>query len=168
MVKSPRHQQPGLGRQMEEAAFDLLAALIQARYLKADSKAMAPPTALRCSIPSGRYAALLCVETKHRRQFVDSLLSRNQRQMKRKADFMVQNVGGENLLVPLGAQVMDLNGLFILNDTAAWVWELLAAEVSLDELSSAVAEQFGVDHETAHADVRTFVDGITRLGLLEK
>ena len=38
--------------------------------------------------------------------------------MKRKADFIMQNVGGENLLVPLGAQVMDLNGLVILNDTA--------------------------------------------------
>jgi len=28
--------------------------------------------------------------------------------MKRKADFIMQNVGGENLLVPLGAQVMDM------------------------------------------------------------
>ena len=87
--------------------------------------------------------------------------------MKRKADFMMQNVGGENLLVPLGTQVMDLNGLITLNDTAAYVWELLAEEHSLDELAGAVVEQFDVDPESAHVDVQTFVDEITRLGLLE-
>ena len=46
--------------------------------------------------------------------------------MKRKTDFIMQNVAGENLLVPLGARMMDLNGLITLNDTAACVWELLA------------------------------------------
>ena len=87
--------------------------------------------------------------------------------MKRKNDFIMQDVGGENLLVPLGAQVMDLNGLITLNDTAACVWELLAAERSLDELTAAVAERFDVDPETARADVQTFVDEIAKIGLLE-
>jgi len=87
--------------------------------------------------------------------------------MKRKADFLMQSVGGEILLVPLGAQVMDLNGLITLNDTAACVWELLAQERSLDELTAAVAERFDVAAEIACADVQTFVDEITRLGLLE-
>lgn len=87
--------------------------------------------------------------------------------MKRKADFMIRNVGGENLLVPLGSQVMDLNGLIILNDTAACVWELLTEEYTLDELAAAVAERFDVAAEITRADVQTFVDEINRLGLLE-
>lgn len=87
--------------------------------------------------------------------------------MKRKADFIMQNVGGENLLVPLGAQVIDLNGLIILNDTAACVWELLAEERTLDELAAAVAEHFAVAAEIARADVQTFVDEIAKMGLLE-
>ena len=80
---------------------------------------------------------------------------------------MMQNVAGENLLVPLGAQVMDLNGLIILNDTAACVWELLAQERTLDELAAAVAERFDVAAEIVRADVQTFVDEIARMGLLE-
>jgi hypothetical protein len=87
--------------------------------------------------------------------------------MKRKADFMLQNVGGENLLVPLGAQVMDLNGLNTLNNTAACAWELLAEERTLDELAAAVAERFDVAAEIARADVQTFVDEIAKMGLLE-
>lgn len=87
--------------------------------------------------------------------------------MKHKADFMMQNVGGENLLVPLGAQVMDLNGLVILNGTGACVWELLAHEHSVDELADAVAEQFDVTPERARADVQTFLDEIAKMGILE-
>lgn len=87
--------------------------------------------------------------------------------MKRKADSMMQNVGGENLLVPFGAQVMDLNGLITLNDTAECAWELLAEERSVDELAAAVAERFDATPDRVRADVQTFVDETTRLGLLE-
>jgi hypothetical protein len=87
--------------------------------------------------------------------------------MKRKNGFIMQNVGGENLLVPLGEQVKSLNGLITMNDTAACVWELLAAERSLDELTAAVAERFDIDPETACADLQTFADAIAKMGLLE-
>lgn len=88
--------------------------------------------------------------------------------MKRKADFMMQNVGGENLLVPLGAQVMDMNGLVTLNDTGACVWDLLAQDRMADELATAVAERFDVNTATARADVQTFLDEIAGMGLLEQ
>lgn len=87
--------------------------------------------------------------------------------MKRKADFMMQEVGGENILIPLGVQVKALNGIITLNDTAACVWKLLAEEHNLDELASAVAERFDVDAEIAHNDVENFVAEITALGILE-
>lgn len=87
--------------------------------------------------------------------------------MKRKADFMLQTVGGEHVLVPLGAQVKALNGIITLNVTAACVWELLADERSLNELTAAVAKRFNVAVGIASTDVRTFVDEIARLGLLE-
>jgi len=88
--------------------------------------------------------------------------------MKRKNDFMMQNVGGGvNLLVPLGAQVMDLNGFVTLNDTAACVWELLAQDRTEDELARAVAKEFDMDAAIARADVQAFLDEIAAMGLLE-
>jgi hypothetical protein len=88
--------------------------------------------------------------------------------MKRKNDFMMQNVGGGvTLLVPLGAQVMDLNGFVTLNDTAACVWELLAQDRTADELAGAVAEEFNMDAAIARADVQAFLDEIAGMGLLE-
>ncbi|MCX6842061.1 MAG: PqqD family protein [candidate division WOR-3 bacterium] len=88
--------------------------------------------------------------------------------MKRKDNFVMQEVGGENLLVPIGSQVMDMNGLVILNDTARCVWELLAQDRSADELAAAVVERFDVTPDRARADVQTFLDEITRMGMVKQ
>lgn len=80
---------------------------------------------------------------------------------------MLQSVGGENMLVPLGSQVVDTNGMVILNSTGRYVWELLAEDRSVDELATAVVERFDVDRERARADVQAFLDDITHIGLVE-
>jgi hypothetical protein len=41
MVKLPQRQRPGLGRRLEESAFDLPAALVKVRFLRAEAKAAA-------------------------------------------------------------------------------------------------------------------------------
>jgi hypothetical protein len=87
--------------------------------------------------------------------------------MKRSEDFLLQNVGGQDLLVPLGAKVMDMNSLITLNATGRRVWELLAEDHSLEYLVAKVVEQFDVDLERTRADVQAFLDDLGRLGLLE-
>lgn len=59
--------------------------------------------------------------------------------MKRSFNFVMQNIGGVKLLIPLGSQVADSNGVITLNNTAAYIWELLAQEHSVEELSTSVA-----------------------------
>jgi hypothetical protein len=87
--------------------------------------------------------------------------------MKRKDDFILQNVGGENLLVPSGQRVVDLNGLVILNATGKFLWELLAEDRSVDDLAKQVVERFDVDQDCARIDVETFMHDIEGMGLLE-
>jgi hypothetical protein len=87
--------------------------------------------------------------------------------MKRSEDFLLQKVGGQDLLVPLGRKVMDMNSLITLNATGRRVWELLATDHSVDHLVEEVVEQFDVDPERARIDVLAFLDDLGRLGLLE-
>jgi hypothetical protein len=87
--------------------------------------------------------------------------------MKRSEDFLLQNVGGQDLLVPIGARVLDMNSLITLNATGRRVWELLAEDQSLEYLVAQVVERFDVDQERARADVQAFLDDLGRLGLLE-
>ncbi len=84
--------------------------------------------------------------------------------MKRKDDLMLQKVGGQALLIPLGAKVLDMNGMVVLNTTGSFIWELLAEERSFEELVTAVVERFEVEADRAEADVRTFVDDLCGQG----
>lgn len=81
---------------------------------------------------------------------------------------MLQSVGGKDLLVPLGAQVMDTNAIITLNATGRCVWELLAEDRSVDELAAAVTQRFDVDMDRARVDVQTFLDEITAMGLIDR
>lgn len=87
--------------------------------------------------------------------------------MKRKDDLMLQKVGGQSLLIPLGAKVLDMNGMVVLNATGSFVWELLARECSFEELVAAVVERFEVEAGRAEADVRIFVDDLSRQGWID-
>lgn len=87
--------------------------------------------------------------------------------MKRSEGFVLQNVGGQDLLVPIGAKVMDMNALITLNATARRIWDLLAEDRSVEYLVTDMVERFDVDPERARADVQLFLHDLGRLGLLE-
>ena len=87
--------------------------------------------------------------------------------MKRKDNFVMQNVAGEYLLVPLGEKVMDMNAVITLNSTSAHIWSLLDRDRTIDELTAAVVERFDVDQARAHTDIEKFLKKIAELGLLQ-
>jgi hypothetical protein len=87
--------------------------------------------------------------------------------MKRKNNVIMREIGGQTLLVPIGAKVIALNGLITLNEPAACLWEMLAQERTEDELSAALAERFDVTLERAYKDVQTFLKDIDKIGVIE-
>ncbi|MBA4417734.1 MAG: PqqD family protein [Syntrophus sp. (in: bacteria)] len=86
--------------------------------------------------------------------------------MKRKDDFVLRNVGGTSLLVPLGAQVRSTNAIVALNETGRYVWTLLQEDKSIDDLADAVVSRFDVDRYQACSDVRYFLEELTDAGFL--
>ncbi|ABK19652.1 PqqD family protein [Syntrophobacter fumaroxidans] len=87
--------------------------------------------------------------------------------MKRSEDFSLRNVGGQDILVPLGAKVLDMNALITLNATGRIVWELLAQDRSLEYLVTEVVKEFDIDEDSARGDVQAFLNELGRLGLLK-
>jgi hypothetical protein len=81
--------------------------------------------------------------------------------------FIVRELAGEVIVVPIGERVIDFNGLITLNDTAHLLWKRLKEGASLDELADAVIKEFDTDHETAYRDTETFVTQLKEKGLLE-
>ena len=86
--------------------------------------------------------------------------------MKRNEDFRLRNVGGQDLLLPVGGKVLDMNVLITLNATGCCIWELLSDDCSLEFLVAEVAKHFDVDEDNARADVVAFLGELEKLGLV--
>jgi len=87
--------------------------------------------------------------------------------MRRKNGFALRKVGEVNIIVPLGQNVLDLNGVITLNETGAFIWELLGEERSLDELVEAVCQEFEVEPDQARKDIEDFLENLKRFDIFE-
>ena len=54
----------------------------------------------------------------------------------------------------------------LLNETAARIWELLASPQTLDDLTTALGDEYDVDAAELRDEVASCVEGLTTKGLL--
>ena len=86
--------------------------------------------------------------------------------MKLKHEFVLREVAGETLLVPVGAATLSLNGMLVLNGSGRFLWEQLPAAETEEVLVKALLEEYEVDEATARTDVSEFLEEIRKLGIL--
>lgn len=86
--------------------------------------------------------------------------------MKIKSGFMLRKVGGRNVVVAVGAASREFNGIIKLNETGAFLWELLRTERTPEELTAALLEEYDIGEETAAADVGAFLKKLEEAELL--
>lgn len=87
--------------------------------------------------------------------------------MKIKEGFLLRNVAGNNVVVPLGQNSIDFNGMISLNETGAFLFEKMLGEISREELIKAVVEEYEVEEAVATTDVDNFIEKVKGEGLFE-
>lgn len=87
--------------------------------------------------------------------------------MKIKDGFILRNVAGNNVVVPIGQATIDFNGMISLNDTGAFIFEQMLNEITRDELVQAVINEYGIDGKLAQKDVDAFIEKIKGEDLFE-
>lgn len=85
---------------------------------------------------------------------------------KLKSKFVAREVGDELIIVPLSANVAQMNELFTLNETAKVIWDQLDEHSTFDNLLQAITNSFETDEATAKKDIELFL--IKLNGLLKK
>lgn len=86
--------------------------------------------------------------------------------MKLKEGFVLRCVGGHSIVVPVGAQTVDFNCMITLNETGAFLWQQLLEERTVEELTSALLDEYEVEPATAAADVARFIEKLQQAELL--
>ena len=86
--------------------------------------------------------------------------------MKVKENFLLRQVAGSWLVMPIGQEMLDFNGLLTLNETGAFLWQRLQKGASIEELATALTEEYRVSLEDARADIKEFCDTLIQKGCL--
>ena len=86
--------------------------------------------------------------------------------MKLKKGFVLREVAGETVVVPVNAE-LNFNGMITLNETAKVLWKVLENETDEDALVKAILGEFNVDEATAQNDVALFIQKLKGLDFLE-
>ena len=86
--------------------------------------------------------------------------------MKLKNGFVLREVAGETVVVPVEAD-LNFNGMITLNEAAKVLWGVLEKETTAEELVDAILAEFDVDRATAQGDVDAFIQKLKGLDFLE-
>ena len=74
--------------------------------------------------------------------------------MRINSDFTIQKVGDSFVAVPVGEASRHFHGMVRLNESGAFVWNLLMEkDCTKEELVDALLEKYDVDRDTAQGDV---------------
>lgn len=87
--------------------------------------------------------------------------------MKIKEGFVVRKIANQYMAVPVGARAKELHGMIGLNETAAFLWELLKEERTTEELATLLYDEYEISEESALEAVKKFGDLLEKERLLE-
>ncbi|MBQ8374165.1 MAG: PqqD family protein [Clostridia bacterium] len=88
--------------------------------------------------------------------------------MKIKKGFVVRNVGGECVVVPVGAMSKTFHGMINLNETGNFLWEFFSADHTVEEGVAALCAEYDVEESVARNDVQRFADILLQNGFAEE
>ncbi len=83
-----------------------------------------------------------------------------------KRDFILREIAGEFILVPVADSALELNGLIMLNEVGRRIWELLPVSENVEALISTLLDEYEVDSETLRADVDEFMKKLQKLDII--
>jgi len=69
--------------------------------------------------------------------------------------------GNEYVLVPVANNIADMNSVYTLNETGAFIWEHINGENSVEDIINKMMEEYEVDFLTASEDLNSFIDDMS-------
>lgn len=87
--------------------------------------------------------------------------------MKVKEGFILREIAGGYIVVPVGTAAKNFNGMITLNGTGAFLFKLALNSVDEREFATALSTEYGIDEEKALVDARAFIQKLAEAELLK-
>jgi hypothetical protein len=79
-----------------------------------------------------------------------------------------RDIADEILLVPIRGELADMQRIFALDETSDFIWQRLDGQRSVEEILTAILEDFDVGADQASADLDTFIQELLDADLIQE
>ena len=75
---------------------------------------------------------------------------------------VTRKTGNEYILVPIANNIADMNSVFTLNETGAFIWELIDGKRCVEDIINALIAEYEIDYENASKDIFSFIENMRK------
>jgi hypothetical protein len=86
--------------------------------------------------------------------------------MRVKEGFLLREIVGDFVVVPVGQAVAEFNGLLTLSESSALIWRKLETGATMGQLVTMICSEYNIDEKTAEADITEFVEAMIARGFV--
>lgn len=86
--------------------------------------------------------------------------------MRKNPDFLLRDVAGNHILVPVESAAETFSGMISLNETGKFLWDELDNPQTVQSLAQALIRRYGIDEARAREDVERFLQPIYPTGAI--
>ena len=86
--------------------------------------------------------------------------------MKFKKEFMLREIVGETILIPMGDSNNHFNGIITINELGKFIWENLESSKDEEELLYKILEEYEVEEKEAKEDLDEFLDKLRQVDII--
>ena len=86
--------------------------------------------------------------------------------MKMREGLVLRRIADLDVVIPIGNNIADFNGIISLNETAAFLWKRLTLKEDLPQIVDALIEEYDVNPEVARKDIEQFIEQLTQANIV--
>ena len=86
--------------------------------------------------------------------------------MKFKKEFMLREIVGETILIPMGDSNNHFNGIITINELGKFIWENHESSKDEEDLLHKILEEYEVEEKEAKEDLDEFLDKLRQVDII--
>lgn len=71
---------------------------------------------------------------------------------------VTRKTGNEYILVPVANNIADMDSVYTLNETGAFIWEQIDGKNNLESIIKILISEYEIDAQTAESDLLSFIN----------
>ena len=88
--------------------------------------------------------------------------------MKIKGTFVLRDIAGDTVIVPVGETALSYNGMITTTRTGAVIWQELEKGCDRETIIQTLLDRFEIDRETVVKDTDAFLEQLEKAGLIQE